>query len=200
MLPKLGPYPYASPRLNTQASQSLITGLPRAPPPGSVPTARVSSLPPVPSLSVLRLGLCPSPADAKTEALLSRHVSEAQPDLASRKSQHAGPGSGDLPRSPPLTPSLTTRSRPDPGIRRGSGTLPKRVAHVTADVIGVLAGLSRTAPPAPMSPSWEARTGSPGGSDPRRGLGAMGGPGTRVARDPHRPPPPGRAPPPVPRP
>lgn len=52
------------------------------------------------------LPLPASPADGETEALRSRQVVEAQPDLASGKSRQAGPGGGDLSKCPPLTLSL----------------------------------------------------------------------------------------------
>ena len=81
---------------------------------------------------------------------------EELPDLASQKSQHAWERRSL--QETTVNP-VTTHSRPDPGVRPGSGTLAKRVAHVPADITGF--GPTRTAPPVPISPSWEGRAASP---------------------------------------
>lgn len=65
---------------------------------------------------------------------------EELPDLASQKSQHAWERRSL--QETTVNP-VTTHSRPDPGVRPGSGTLAKRVAHVPADITGVRADPNR---------------------------------------------------------
>lgn len=65
-------------------------------------------------------------------------------------------GLGAMSQEPTVNP-VTTGSRSDPGVRPGLGTLPRRVAHVTADVTGLRAGRNRAPCPNIAEPGKVAR-------------------------------------------
>lgn len=98
-------------------------------------------------------------------------------------------GLGAMPPTPTVNP-VTTASRSDPGVRPGLGTLPGRVAHVTADVTGLRAGPNRAPRPNIAEPG--RATGVPGRVWPAPSPGRGG-----KARTPRRSRP---SPPPAPRP